>query len=113
TLYNNRNDTREHGYAFTKQTINGQPSPFANSTALQLSNGSDWSLDIKTILEVSNYTGLMHTHTNPNYKIVTKGGFYYADPMFSHTDIWALFRLSRPNNAINKELAESFMGLIT
>jgi len=113
TLLNNSTDTREHGYAFSKQKINNEYTPKANLTEIDVNAASNWSLNINPIITISNYTGIIHTHTNPNAQVLLNGSYIKAPPMFSHSDILALFLLSKENTSIKKQLAESFFGLLT
>src|SRR5690554_1190903 len=113
TLHTNSDDTREHGYAFTKQKINGAYTPWVNPVSLQLASANNWQLNINVALKNSIHIGILHTHTNPNTEIYEHNTATKAAPMFSGTDIQALFHLSSANTNINKKLSEVFLGLIT
>lgn len=112
-LFSKANDTREHGNMFIKVKKNGKYTPLANQTALQLENGSDWALNIKPAVENPFNTGILHTHTNKNTVIYVYNEPTIAVPMLSHTDIQALFFLSAANPGNDKQLSESFFGLMT
>jgi len=112
-LHSKANDTREHGNMFIKVKKNGKYTPLANQTALQLENGSNWALNIKPAVENPFNTGILHTHTNKNTVIYVYNEPTIAVPMLSHTDIQALFFLSAANSGNDKQLSESFFGLMT
>lgn len=112
-LHSKANDTREHGNMFIKVKKNGKYTPLANQTALQLENGSNWALNIKPAVENPFNTGILHTHTNKNTVIYVYNEPTKAVPMLSHTDIQALFFLSTANSGNDKQLSESFFGLMT
>ena len=112
-LHSNASDPLEHGNAFSKQKINNQYTPIANQTPLQLANGSNWALNIIPAVKVAANTGILHTHTNKNTSIIENGKEVKAVPMFSHTDLRALFYLGQSFPTSNKALPDLFFGLMT
>ncbi|WKW46934.1 hypothetical protein P3875_02445 [Myroides sp. JBRI-B21084] len=112
-LYSKASDVREHGNAFIKVKKNGKYVALANQTPLPLNNGSNWQLDIESAVKNKFNTGILHTHTNKNTTIYEYNQPTKADPMFSHTDLRALFLLSADNATNKKELPDLFVGLMT
>lgn len=112
-LHSKASATREHGNMFIKVKKNSKYVPLANQTALQLENGSNWALNIEPALKIAANTGIIHTHTNKNTPINENGTQTKANPMFSNTDLQALFLLSADNTLNQKELPDLFFGLMT
>src|SRR5690606_19211743 len=112
-LYSKASDNREHGNIFIKVKQNGKYIPLANQTPLQLANGSNWALKIIPAVKVAANTGILHTHTNKNTPIYEKGKEEKAGPMFTHTDLRALFYLGQSFPTSNKALPDLFFGLMT
>lgn len=114
-LYSKASDTQEHGYMFTKQKKNGKYTPLANQVPLPLNNGSNWALNINDYVKIAINTGFLHTHTNKHTIIYDdSGNETKADPMFSHSDLRAIFRIGNVESTANKkELYDLFVGLMT
>lgn len=114
-LYSKASDTQEHGYMFTKQKKNGKYTPLANQVPLPLKTGSVWALNIDDYVKIAINTGFLHTHTNKYTKTRDKSNKETkADPMFSHSDLRAIFRIGKEESMSNKkELYDLFVGLMT
>lgn len=114
TLYSKASDTQEHGYIFSKQKKNGKYVSVANQTPLPLKTGSVWALNIESAIDNAINTGLLHAHTNKHTIIRENNTETKAVPMFSHSDLQAVFRLGiKKNPTTEKELYDLFVGLMT
>lgn len=114
-LYSKASSTQEHGHIFTKQMRDGKYVSVANQVPLPLQTGSNWALNINDYVKIAINTGFLHTHTN-KYTITRdkSNKEVKADPMFSHSDLRAIFRIGKEESKSNKkELYDLFVGLMT
>lgn len=103
-LYDKRNEPREYGYRFSK-TKTGDLIKVTAPGALPLVTNTQ--LGVKSLRGAS-VIGFAHTHTNTD----TQPDGSYVYPMFSHTDIMALFEMVNKNPSIDKSPPDLFVGLI-
>ncbi|SFO31623.1 hypothetical protein SAMN05421741_13612 [Paenimyroides ummariense] len=94
---------------------NGKYTPLANQVPLPLKTGSVWALNIDDYVKIAINTGFLHTHTNKHTIIYNESNKETkADPMFSHSDLRAIFRIGNVKSMSNKkELYDLFVGLMT
>lgn len=104
-LYAKKNYNQEHGYRFSK-TKTGDLIKVVAPISLPLVTA--YSLGTKILRINHSIIGFVHTHTNPNQKVDDS----YAHPMFSHTDIMALFDMVNKNPSIDKNPPDLFTGLM-
>ena len=108
-LYNKRNDSKEHGYAYQKKTVNGATGFVQDPTAMTTVNGNTDRLNINNYIG-GNYVGISHTHTNPNVKDASGAT---AEPIFSGSDVLALIRLANGYTGGTKVYSDFFLTLTT
>lgn len=104
-LYDKRNQSREYGYRFSK-TKQGTLIKVVAPVALPLVSSTQ--LGVKVLRTNLSIIGYVHTHTNTS--VQSDGS--YVHPMFSHTDIMALFDMVNKNPSIDKNPPDLFAGLM-
>ena len=104
-LYIYRNQPQEHGYRFSKSKSGNLINVVA---PIPLPLFSSTQLSVKVLRTNHSIIGYVHTHGNTS--IQPDGSVVH--PMFSHTDIMALFDMANKNPSIDKNPVDLFAGLI-
>ncbi|KAA5531695.1 hypothetical protein [Paenimyroides baculatum] len=104
-LYDKRNEQREYGYRFSK-TKTGDLIKVTAPGALPLVTNTQ----LGTKVLRTNHSIIGFTHTHGNTTIQSDGSVVH--PMFSHTDIMALFDMVNKNPSIDKSPPDLFVSLI-
>lgn len=104
-LYDKRNEQREHGYRFSKAKIAGE---MKVTSPIALPLATLYSLSTKVLR--TNHSIIGYTHTHGNTSVMQDGNQVF--PMFTHSDIMALFDMVNKNPTIDKNPSDLFAGLM-